>query len=85
MLSRDTAESVIYRVAVASLAYYPEKPLEELGYSIDEDLDWCLAPLALLDPAFLQRARTNVREVITDPTVHRRMFTRNLMNLVNGE
>ncbi|MGC5173341.1 hypothetical protein ACLQ2Q_22085 [Microbacterium sp. DT81.1] len=83
MLDRATAESVIYRVAVASLGYYPDKPSEEPGYTIEEDLDWCVMPLAHLDGPYLQGIRMSVLEVITDPTSHRREFTRDLLKLVN--
>ncbi|MGC5224206.1 hypothetical protein ACPW96_16685 [Micromonospora sp. DT81.3] len=82
MLERDVAESVLFRLAVASLGYYPEKPIEEPGYTLDEDLDWCIEPLTDLPAGYQRTLQEAMREVIIDPTTHRRAFTRDLLRLV---
>ncbi|GAA1468866.1 hypothetical protein [Microbacterium thalassium] len=79
MIDRSTAEAVTYRTAVTAFTYYPTKLLDEPGYNVDEDIDWCLEPLdADLRPAF----RTIARDVITDPNADRQAYIRHLMNLV---
>ena len=81
MFDQSIAEALLYRVAVVALGYYPTKPAEEHGYTIDEDLDWCLQVLDL--PATqLSGLRDTIRDVITDPTRHRHQFVRDLMNTV---
>lgn len=82
MLKRDVAESVLFRLAVASLGYYPEKAIEEPGYTLEEDLDWCIEPLSDIPVGYQQSLQERMREVIIDPTTHRRPFTRDLLRLV---
>lgn len=83
MFERDAAESALFRLAVASLSYYPEKTIEEPGYTLDEDLVWCIEPLAQLPETFERALRERMREVIVDPTAHRQTFTRDLLHLVS--
>lgn len=82
MFDRDAVESVLFRLAVSSLGYYPERTIEEPGYTLDEDLVWCIEPLAQLPETFERALRERMREVIVDPTAHRRTFTRDLLRLV---
>lgn len=82
MIDRADAEAVLYRAAIAALGYWPTKHLDEPGYTIDEDIDWCLGPIGALDGLTLQRVRARVRAVIADPTAAREEFRRALAELV---
>ena len=46
MIDRSDCEATLYRIAICAFTYYPDKEADEPGYSVDEDVDWCLAPLA---------------------------------------
>jgi hypothetical protein len=74
MIDRAEAEATIYRVAISAFTYYPDKPSVEPGYRVDEDVDWCSAPLLSLPPEQLRRLRETIRELITDTTADRRSF-----------
>lgn len=78
MLDRSQVDAVIYRVAVASFTYYPTKPVTEPGYTVEEDLDWCMRPLRHLPPEEHAELRHRVLELITDPGADRQAFIRHL-------
>ena len=80
-IDRADAEAARVRVAVCAFEYYPTKPLDEPGYTIDEDLTWCLAPLATLPAAELERIRATIHTLITDPAADRQAFIRHLAAL----
>jgi len=82
MLDRSEAESLLYRVASAALSYYPDKPTLEPGYTIDEDIDWCLRPLSHLPAHHLQTLRARIADIITDPTAQRQAFVRDVNALI---
>ena len=79
MLDRTEAEALVYKIAVAALSYYPGKTEEEPGYTIDEDIDWCLG--GFHGPSG-EGMRDRIRELIIDPTSHRSDFVRDVMGLV---
>lgn len=81
MLDRAEAEAVIYRTAVAAFSWYPTKHQEEPGYSIQEDIDWCVEPLGDLFLPHRRGLSDRIRQLITDPTADRRSFVRDLMAL----
>jgi hypothetical protein len=74
MIDRAHTETALYRVAVAAFTYYPGKETDEPCYTVEEDLDWCTAPLTALPPAQLAELRERAREAITDPLADRRAF-----------
>ncbi|WP_396655637.1 hypothetical protein [Microbacterium sp.] len=80
MIDRADTETVLYRVAISAFTYYPGKEAEEPGYTVEEDLAWCLAPLAA-HPAIVDELRTRIRLLITDPTADRRGFLATLAQL----
>jgi hypothetical protein len=82
MLDRSQVDAVIYRVAVASFTHYPDKPEREPGYTVEEDLDWCMRPLHHLPPAQREAVRERARELIIDRTADRQAFIRQLNELV---
>ena len=81
MIDRAEAEATLYRVAVSAFTYYPDKPDLEPDYEVDEDVDWCSAPLLSLPPEQLDPLRATIRELITNPTADRRAFIATLDEL----
>lgn len=78
MIDRADVEAAIFRAAFAAFAYYPAKPLDEPGYTVDEDLDWCLEPLGALPDEARGSVRGWMREVVTNPNADRQAFMRSL-------
>ncbi len=78
MLDRSQIDAVIYRVAVASFTYHPDKHMAESGYTVDEDIDWCMRPLRHLPPDDRAEFRRRIIELITDPAADRQAFIRHL-------
>jgi hypothetical protein len=78
MLDRSQIDATVFRVAVAAFTYYPEKPAREPGYTLDEDLDWCMRPLRHLPDAHRGELREHVSALITDPVADRQAFIRRL-------
>ena len=85
MLDRSQVDAAVYRVAVAAFTYYPDRPEAEPGYTLDEDLDWCLRPLRRLPQAELRALRERIRALITDPSADRQGFIRHLKSLADPE
>src|SRR4051812_42918466 len=81
MIDRADAEATLYRVAISAFTYYPDKPAAEPGYGVEEDIDWCTAPLRSLPPEQLHALRESVRELIIDPMADRRAFIATLNEL----
>jgi hypothetical protein len=81
MIDRAEAEATLYRVAVSAFTYYPEKPDVEAGYGVEEDVDWCSAPLISLPSEQFDALRETIRELITSPTADRRAFIATLDEL----
>ncbi|GAA3756003.1 hypothetical protein GCM10022240_06110 [Microbacterium kribbense] len=84
MIDRTDTETTLYRVAISAFTYYPDKPDAEPGYTVDEDVAWCIEPLASLPDAVLTEMRSAVRAMITNPTANRRDFIARLASLAEG-
>lgn len=80
-LDRANTDAALYRVAICAFTYHPNKHLDEPGYHLDEDLDWCLAPLAALPAVKLAVLRDTITTLITTPTADRQAFIRTLAAL----
>lgn len=78
MLDRSQVDAVIYRVAVAGFTYYPDKRVMEPGYTVEEDLDWCMRPLRHLPQKDRAELRPRILEIITNPAADRQAFIRHL-------
>ena len=85
MLDRAAAEDTLNKVAICAFTYYPDKPLDEPGWTLDEDLAWCLAPLTGLPDAELAELADTIRTLITTPTADRQAFIRHLAALTADE
>ncbi|CDK01641.1 MULTISPECIES: hypothetical protein [Microbacterium] len=77
---RDT-EVTLFRVAISAFLYYPGKLSDEPGYTIDEDLAWCIAPLRSLPARQLAHTTDTIRALIIDPSADRREFIATLATL----
>lgn len=82
-LDRAVAETVIYRVALSAFTYVPGKEDREPGYSLTEDVDWCLAPIPPADRIRARDLRAQVEHVITHPDADRQAFMLAILNLTS--
>lgn len=73
-IDRTDVEATLYRVAVSAFTYYPDKEAAESGYTLGEDVDWCLAPLAGLAAGRRGQLRATIRVMVTEPTANRLEF-----------
>lgn len=72
MITEDTADNVLLRVAVTALNYYPETS-DGPAYAFGEELAWCCEPFTdgTLDAVDRDTLTGVIRDTITDPTAHR--------------
>lgn len=83
VLDRSDVEAALARVAVAAFTYYPEKGIEEPGYVVDEDVEWAMEPLRLLDAQGREEWWRRFTAAIADPSTDRRAFIADLMALAD--
>ncbi len=82
VIDRSRAEKVLYRTAISAFMYYPEKPDNEPGYDVEEDVAWCAAPLERrLPPPDVEVFRGVIRMLITEPLADRRPLIQKLAEL----
>lgn len=81
MLDRTQVDATIYRVAIAAFTYYPDKHTTEPGYTVDEDLEWCMRPLRHLPKEERDELRARILELIADPSADRQAFIGYLKSL----
>jgi hypothetical protein len=79
MIDRAITEAVTYRVAVAALSYYDGKEDTQPGYSLRDDVRWCLEPLKGEVSAAAETTFTwLISSTITDPTANRERLSNGL-------
>lgn len=84
-IDRGRAEKVLYRTAISAFMYYPDKPDNEPGYDVEEDVAWCVAPLERrMPPQGVEMLRGVIRMLITEPLADRRPLIQKLAEL-SGE
>lgn len=81
VLDRSDVEAALARVAVAAFTHYPEKGIEEPGYVVEEDVEWAMEPLRMLDDRMREEWWVRFTAVIADPAADRRTFIADLMAL----
>ncbi|MFE7845884.1 hypothetical protein ACFUTX_11920 [Microbacterium sp. NPDC057407] len=84
MIDRAHTEGTLWRTAVSAFSYYPTKHIDEPGYTVGEDITWCLEPLSGMDHTVLARLSDLVAAAIVDPTVNRAALTKELERLADG-
>lgn len=82
VIDRAITEATLWRVAICAFTYHPTKEADEPGFSLNEDVAWCAAPLARLPKAQRAELLDVIRNLITDPAADRREFIRSLAELV---
>lgn len=85
MIDRTYLEEALYRAAICAFTYYPDKPNDEPGYTIDEDVTWCAAPLSRLPQETAADLTEMIRTVIADPSTDRRPFIAALAQLADDD
>lgn len=85
MIDRADTEEVLYLAAVAALTFYDGRSDDEPGYTIEEDLDACMQPLAHLAEPQRSVLRGILSATITDPTSARQALVRYLAVLGDKE
>jgi hypothetical protein len=70
-ISQDHFDDLVQRTALASLFYYPEIAVDDGDYNLQNDIDYCVEPVAALSEEDLERLRVAVGRVITNPSGHR--------------
>lgn len=85
MIDRADTEATLYRVAIAAFTYHPGKEHDEPGYTVNEDIAWCLQPLTALPAETLHELRETVRTLITTPAADRQAFIRYLAALAESD
>lgn len=83
-VDRASSEACLYRVAVCAFTYYAEKEDEEPGYTVTEDVDWCIAPLEPLSLELHVVMREEIETQITDPNADHQDFIELLRGLTDG-
>ncbi len=83
MIDRAHTETTLWRTAVSAFSYYPTKHVDEPGYTVDEDIAWCLEPLNEVDQTALARLADLLAAAIVDPTAHRTALTKELERLAD--
>lgn len=82
MIDRADAEATIYRVAVCAFIYDPDRPVEETGRTLEEELVWCVQPLQGLDLVTQGELQNRIAELIVNPLADRQTFIADLNALV---
>ncbi|TDW28912.1 hypothetical protein [Cryobacterium psychrophilum] len=70
-IPQEQFDDLLSRAALAALFYYPEIAVDNDEYSIQNDIAYCLEPVAGIGDADAVRLRAVVGRVITNPTAHR--------------
>jgi hypothetical protein len=74
MIDRADVEELIFRVAECAFRYHPSRPITEPGYTVEEDVAWCVEPLSGKEEVDEEALADSLRLLITDPTADRRAF-----------
>ena len=81
IFDRSDGEAVIFRAALVAFTYYPDKQLDEPGWTIDEDLAWCAESMEALPAETQQELLHELRMLVTDSTRDRQGFIKHVLSL----
>ena len=70
-IPQDQFDELLSRTALAALFYYPEVAVDVAGYTIQNDVEYCMEPIFGLPREADERLRLAVGRAIADPTAHR--------------
>ena len=71
MIDSELADVALQRVSLLAFLYYPEIHVDEPEYSLNEDLDFCMEPLAELGEEDRKDVRQLFGRAIIDPSAYR--------------
>ncbi len=78
MTTPPDPDAILFRTAIAAFTYHPSRHLDEPGYDLDDEIDWCLEPAGNETGDDHRELREQLRELITNPNADRRAFIRKL-------
>ena len=70
-IPQEQFDDLLSRTALAALFYYPEVAVDDDGRNLQNDIAYCLEPVAGIGDEDAERLRVGVGRVITNPTAHR--------------
>ena len=70
-IPQEQFDDLLSRTALAALFYYPEIAVDDGDYNIQNDIEYCMVPVAGITDEDAERLRIAVGRVITNPTAHR--------------
>jgi hypothetical protein len=70
-IPQEQFDDLLSRAALAALFYYPEIAVDDADYNIQNDIGYCMEPVAGIADEDAERLRVAVGRVITNPTAHR--------------
>ncbi|MDL9978587.1 hypothetical protein [Microbacterium candidum] len=79
-VDRANVETVLYRVAICAFTYYEGKEIDDPGFSVRDDVEWCLAALGT-HAETAGSLRADIHAMITDRDADRRTFIARLAAL----
>ena len=68
---QEQFDDLLSRTALAALFYYPEIAVDDVEYDLQRDIAYCLEPIDGLAVEDVERLRTVIGRVITNPSAHR--------------
>ncbi|WP_346231568.1 hypothetical protein [Parafrigoribacterium mesophilum] len=71
MPNREALDDALQRVGLACLMWHPATGVDEPGYELVTDVDWCLEPVRDLTKEERSSLRVAIGRAITDPTGYR--------------
>ncbi|WJL97056.1 hypothetical protein QSU92_07795 [Microbacterium sp. ET2] len=74
MIDRADVEELIFRVAECAFRYHPSRSATEPGYTVEEDVAWCVEPLSSKEGVDAEALARRIQLLITNPTADRRAF-----------
>ncbi|WP_104200578.1 hypothetical protein [Cryobacterium sp. Y29] len=70
-IPQEQFDDLLSRTALAALFYYPEVAVDDDGRNLQNDIVYCLEPVAGIGDEDAERLGVVVGRVITNPTAHR--------------
>ncbi|MBT2498568.1 hypothetical protein J7E25_05625 [Agromyces sp. ISL-38] len=67
-ISQEQFDDLLGRTALAALFYLPEVTVEDGEYRLEEDVSYCMEPVAGIAKADAEKLRDAVARAIADPT-----------------
>jgi hypothetical protein len=81
MPNREALDDALQRVGLACLMWHPAITVDEPGYELATDVDWCLEPVRDLTKAEQSSLGEAIGRAITDPTGSRQNLFDMLLSL----